>query len=244
MFLRSIKAENLKLKRSFIWMAFILIPCIPAIMGTFNYVQNQDILKAEWYSLWTQHTLFYANFFYGPLIALYCSYLWRLEHLNNNWNALMTTPIPISYVFLSKLAVAFKVTIMTQIWVGILYFICGKLVGLPGIIPFQIVGWLIRGSIGGVVIAALQLLLSMRIRSFSMPIAMALIGSILGLLISNMGKGMFWPYSLMMLGMNANKYQDMMVGKGLQFIISVTVYLVFIIVISIRKLKRDDIRTT
>ena len=71
MILRSVKAERLKLKHSCIWLAFLIIPVLPAIMGTGNYMMNREILKEQWYSLWTQHTLFYSNFFYGPLIAIY-----------------------------------------------------------------------------------------------------------------------------------------------------------------------------
>lgn len=74
MLLRCIRAENKKLKHSIIFFACILIPVIPAIMGGFNYVQNTGILTQKWYSLWTQVTLFYANFFlrapHRPLLLL------------------------------------------------------------------------------------------------------------------------------------------------------------------------------
>ncbi len=75
MLLSCIKSEKLKLRHSFLWIAFILIPLIPTIMGTGNYLSNLSILKSEWISLWTQETLFYSNFFFAPMIAIYCSYL-------------------------------------------------------------------------------------------------------------------------------------------------------------------------
>lgn len=62
MLLRCIQAENMKLKHSVIYLAFIAIPIIPAIMGTFNYLQNLELLKSSWYSLWTQITLFMLPF--------------------------------------------------------------------------------------------------------------------------------------------------------------------------------------
>ncbi len=102
MLIHCIKAENLKLKHSCIWLACLIIPCIPAVMGVFNYLQNLELLKSGWYSLWSQLSLFYASFFYAPLIGLYCSYIWRLEHLNNNWNVLMTTPVTVPCVFFGK----------------------------------------------------------------------------------------------------------------------------------------------
>ena len=89
-----VKTEQKKLRHSHLWLAFLVIPLLPAFMGAANYVNNLELLKSEWYSLWTQHSLFYANFFYAPLIALYCSYIWRVEHLHYNWNQLMTMPVP------------------------------------------------------------------------------------------------------------------------------------------------------
>ena len=52
---RCIQAENRKLHASPIWGLFFALPFISAIYGTFNYLQNLEILKDGWYSLWTQH---------------------------------------------------------------------------------------------------------------------------------------------------------------------------------------------
>lgn len=239
---KCIKAENLKLRHSCIWMACAVIPVIPAIMGTFNYRNNLGILQSEWYSLWTQITLFYSSFFYAPLIGLYCSYLWRLEHLNNNWNVLMTTPVPVRNVFFSKLAVIFKVTLLTQLWVGVLYFICGKLCHLPGFIPLRILTWLIRGTLAAAAVGTLQLLLSMVIRSFAVPVGIALAGSILGFIISNKGYGMYCPYSVMLLGMNANKSEDSLRQGPFPFLASLCVFFLLFTRISIWYLKKRDVR--
>lgn len=240
---RCIWAENKKLAHSYIWIACFLIPVIPAIMGTFNYLGNLGILKSEWYSLWTQLTLFYSNFFYAPLVALYCSYLWRMEHLNNNWNVLMTAPVPIPHIYFGKLIIILKVTLFTQLWLGILYFICGKLSHLPGIFPLEILLWLLRGTLAAIAIGSLQLLLSMVIRSFALPIGISLIGSILGLLLSNKGLALYWPYSMMLLGMNANKAEDMLSGSTLFFLLANLFYALLFTGIALFLLKKRDIRT-
>ncbi len=240
MLLTCVKTEKMKLRHSYIQLVFLVIPILPAFMGAGNYLQNLELLKSEWYSLWTQQSLFYSDFFYGPLIALYCSYIWRVEHLNYNWNTLMTMPVSEGTVFLSKLVLAFGCTIALQCWMGVLYVITGKLVGLPGMPPVQIFFWLMRGSFGGLVIAAFQLLMSMVIRSFAVPIALALLGSIAGLLASNSGAGLFWPYSLMLMGMNANKTEDM-VGNVLGFGISTAVFLVLFTGAGILYLKKRDV---
>ncbi len=96
--------------------------CSPAFMGTFNYLQNIEILKDGWYSLWTQHTLFTCYFFLPATIAVYCSYLFRLEHTNHNWNCVMTLPVSALHLYLAKLIMASAMVIMTQLWVGVCLF--------------------------------------------------------------------------------------------------------------------------
>ncbi len=243
MLLRCIRAEMRKLKSSILFPACIIIPVIPTVMGTFNYLQNIGILKDQWYSLWTQHTLFYSTFFYAPLIALYCSYMWRLEHRSNNWNVFMTAPVPISCLYFGKLTVIFFVALITQGWVGILYLIAGKLAGLPGLCPAEVLFWLLRGTLAAIAVGALQLLLSMFIRSFSIPIGIALAGGVIGMLISNEGFGIYWPYSLVLMGMNSNKSADVLSGNSLLFVLSAVLYFLLFYLIAVRILKTRDIRT-
>ena len=235
-----IKTEQMKLKHSHLWLVFLAIPLLPTGLGAGNYVNNIGILKSEWYSLWTQHSLFYANFFYGPLIAIYCSYIWRVEHLNYNWNSLMTMPTAERDIFLAKLFLALRCTVILQLWVGVLFAISGKLVGLQGLPPLEILLWLLRGSLGGMVTAALQLVLSMVIRSFALPIAIALLGSVAGFLMTSSGYGMIWPYSLMMMGMNANKNTDAL-SSPVGFAAALCVFLVLFISMGIWYLKHKDV---
>ena len=54
---KAVHAERLKLRRSPVWLAFIALPMISAFFGTFNYLNNIELLKSEWLSLWTQHSL-------------------------------------------------------------------------------------------------------------------------------------------------------------------------------------------
>ena len=95
MLLRCIRAENRKLHASPIWFMFFILPIISAGYGTFNYLQNLEILRDGWYSLWTQHTLFYSLFFFPCMVAVYAAYLWRLEHIGHNWNLIMAEPVPV-----------------------------------------------------------------------------------------------------------------------------------------------------
>ena len=70
---RCILAENRKLHASPIWAMFFLLPILSATYGTFNYLQNLEILTDGWYSLWTQHTLFYSMLFFPAMVATYAA---------------------------------------------------------------------------------------------------------------------------------------------------------------------------
>lgn len=131
------------------------------------------------------------QFFYAPLIAVYCAYLWRLENFNRNRNALLAAPVPIPCLYLAQFLAISCVTLLTQLWVGVLFLICGLITGLQGFPPLDTIIWLLRGCVGGLAIAALQLFFSSFIRSFALPIAMALLGSVAGLLFSSAGFGLF-----------------------------------------------------
>ena len=58
---RCILAENRKLHASPIWAMFFVLPILSATYGTFNYLQNLEILTDGWYSLWTQHQQKFAK---------------------------------------------------------------------------------------------------------------------------------------------------------------------------------------
>ena len=111
---RCILAENRKLHASPIWAMFFVLPILSATYGTFNYLQNLEILTDGWYSLWTQHTLFYSMLFFPAMVATYAAYLWRLEHLGHNWNLIMASPVPPLDLFAAKFAVVTKLALLTH----------------------------------------------------------------------------------------------------------------------------------
>ncbi len=241
---RCICAENRKLHASPIWVMFFVLPIISAAYGTFNYLQNLDILKDGWYSLWTQHTLFYASFFFPAMVAVYAAYLWRLEHLGHNWNLIMAAPVKSIDLFLSKFIIVTKLAILTHMFVFMLYYLCGRLFAhLSGWPPVALPSFLLRGAIGALAVIAVQLLLSMIIRSFAVPVFLGLIGGIAGILMGAKGHPLLWPYSLMQLGMNANKSEDIIAGQYFQFFASCIIWLAALLLLTRFLLKKRDVRT-
>jgi len=237
---RAIRAEQIKLKHSPVWLAFLVLPILPAVMGTFNYVQNVGILQDEWFSLWTQHTLFSCYFFLPAIIGVYCSYLCRLEHSEHNWNSTLTAPVSFFSVYFSKLFSASIMVLLTQAWIGLLFIISGKIVGLNTALPQELPIWLLGGALGGIVISALQLCISLVIRSFAVPVGLSLIGGIAGLPVLSKGYGVWFPYSILSVGMYANNTNIDKNGSLVTLLVNSVLFLILFSTFAVLWLKKRD----
>lgn len=242
MFMRSVAAERLKLRRSRLWMILMILPLISVLIGTGNFYMNQGVLKNEWYSLWSQVALFYGEFFFPILIAICCAYIWRLEHFNKNWNKIMTIPVNVGNIFLAKLFMIGLLLIFVQGSLFVLYLLAGFLIGLPPELPAELFGWLFRGWIAGMTIAALQLALSMRFRSFALPVGIGLCLTFFGLGMYVMKMGMLFPHSLLTIGMGVLSQTGFSsIEEHLQFFTMNFLYIWVISIISIRWLRKKDV---
>lgn len=242
MLFKLLKTEKMKLKRSPIWLAFLILPVIPAFLGTMNYLGNIEILKSEWYSLWTQHTLFTCYFFLPILLGVYCSYIMHEEENNRNWNRVLTMPVKRSMVFVSKLLTAGRMIFFSELWIAVLFILSGKLIGMTASVPYrELITWCLLGTLGAMVMAALQLLISLYVKSFALPVGIALAGGLSGLLFLWKHMGHLWPYSLMAYGMNSNAPQELIKSGYLQFVLICIVYLVLFTAAGGRILSKRDV---
>ena len=240
MFSRTIRAERIKLHHSPVWLAFLVLPLIPTVLGSFNYLQNIEILQSEWYSLWSQQTLFNCFFFLPALIGVYASYLYSIEHQNHNWNLIMTMPVRSVYFVLSKLLSAAVMVTLTQVWTGLLFVLSGKIIGLRSAVPADLPIWLLYGAIGGIVISAVQLAISLVIRSFAVPVGVALMGGISGLVVLSKGYGLWYPHAMIALGMQANQPDGSMQINSGQFLANSLLFIGISLIFSILWIRKRD----
>lgn len=238
---RCIYAECLKLRHSNMCFILMVLPILSIIIGCANYYFNQKVLLNGWYSLWTQVSLFYGEFFLPVLIAICCAYVSRLEHMNKNWNAVMTAPISVTNIFVSKLFMVSTLIFMVQIFFCILYIFAGKLSGLSQNIPIETFGWLFRGWIASTSLSAVQLGLSLRIRSFSVPIGISICAVFIGLGLYVTNIGMFFPYSILTIGMGVLSQEGLVRNEHILFYIMNFVFLLLASTVSICHLKRGDV---
>lgn len=199
---QSLSAEWLKLRHSRIGIVLAVLPVISLLIGCANYALNREVLTNGWYSLWTQVSLFYGEFFLPILVAIVCAWVCRLEHLNRNWNLVLTAPVPVAAVFMAKWIAASLLILLAQAMFMGLYGIAGLLLALPGPFPAETIGWALRGWYACLSISALQLGLSLRIRSFAVPVGFSLAAVLIGLGLYVAKWGFYFPYSLLTIGMH------------------------------------------
>lgn len=232
--------ELIKIRRTPVWIAFLVLPLISALIGTANYLNNLALLKSTWYSLWTQHSLFFCYFFMPPLIGVYAGYLWRLEHSGSNWNMVLVNT-PVWRLVLGKTAVCCVITFFTVGWLCILYVLCGRYAGITEPVPPALAEWFACGVLGGAAVCAMQCFLSLVIRSFAIPVGLALLGGFAGLASTVAGHYYLLPYSLMSRGMRANN-PDLAVDL-FEYICYSVFFIVLFYVLSIWYIKRHDVKT-
>lgn len=240
----AINAEILKLKHSGIFIPTLGLSILCVLIGSGNYFANKAVFSVpEWQALWTQVALFYGDFFYPIMAAICAAYLWRMEHTNHNWNSLMTAPISENIVFLSKFLILTIIGFLTQLFLMLIYYCVGIFAfhfksDFPIAMAF---GWLIYGWIAAISISAMQLYLSMRIRSFSIPIGISFGFCIIGLILYGLKIGKIFPNSLLILGIGATEATAIPLSEGISIGIVSIIYSCIFYILATYFLKKSDI---
>ena len=179
-------AEAIKLRRSSAWVVAVLLPLLAVITGTVNFIVNRESFEG-WISLSSQITLFYSMMFCSLGIALLASTVWRVEHRGTSWNAMRTTPHSPAAVALAKtLVILVPVLAMQGVLLALAWLAGITVAGLGPAIPTAFVASGLLAALGALPLVAVQSLLSMLMRSFAAPVAVAFLGCVVsfGLLAS------------------------------------------------------------
>ncbi len=175
-----LKIEFKKLKLFSLLTTILIIPLLANIFGTINYLQNQEILKNKWESLWTQTSLFYFMFFIIPLISIIVSSLWSVDH-KAGLKLIRTSPIKNISFIMSKSIVSLILISLCQIYFIVLFIMSGKFIcgfEIEGLgLYFYYIGISILSSIP---IIAIMNYLSLKFKSLGLIVLNSILISIFG----------------------------------------------------------------
>ncbi|MFC4334632.1 ABC transporter permease [Salininema proteolyticum] len=175
------RAELIKLKRSSTWIIALILPLLAVVTGTINLANNDEVLSAGWASFTSQVVLFYGMLFFSIGISLLAATVWRMEHRGTNWNLLLTNTVRPVRLVLVKIGVILVLVAAMQLVLIAATAIAGVFVlRLDDPFPwdFALVGVIAVGA--ALPLIAVQSLLSMSMKSFAAPVALCLVGCVIG----------------------------------------------------------------
>ncbi|MFE3456321.1 ABC transporter permease [Nocardiopsis aegyptia] len=195
----SVHAEFLKLKRSLTWAVVVLLPVIAVLAGAMTTFVPGGVLSDGWHTLWIRSIGFHGMALLPVGVALLASLVWRVEHGNGNWNALMGQPVPTAQVVIAKAAAVSVLAAAMQAFLVATVIALGTLAfGLPGTLPAEYWASSLVVIVACVPVAALQSGLSALLRSFAAPVAIAFVltGLSTTLLMNGADAASVLPYAL------------------------------------------------
>lgn len=176
--MNAFSTEMIKLRRSQARAVVVLLPLIIAGVGTFNTIASGAELTEGWRTLWLRTVVFWGLFPLTLGVAVLASLVWKSEHRGGNWNALMSGPVTSARIVIAKTAVVATLTAAMNIVMLAAVVVLGKVVfSLDGTLPSELLATGALIVVGSLPVAALQSALSMAVRSFAVPIAIALVGA-------------------------------------------------------------------
>lgn len=174
----AVLAELTKLRRSLSGAVVVLLPVVLVLTGSvMTLLEGQD-LENGWHTLWMRSIVFYGMFPLPVGIAILASLVWRVEHRGSAWNALMSGPTSSLRIVLAKSAVITALCAIMQVIAVVVCVLLGRAAfGLPGSLPAEYLGVSAMIVLASMPVVVLQSGLSMVLRSFAAPIAVAFVGA-------------------------------------------------------------------
>ena len=184
-FIHSFQSERLKTKRSLaLWIVVIggfFTPAIVTIIRLVQYKTLPTLYSSDqfWTQLWQNSWESMAIFLLPMGVVLATSLITQIEYKNNTWKQVHTTPLSLTTIFLSKLAVIvimmFQFFVLFNIGIYLSAIIPYLLVsGVPyPTAPFPYLYFLEQNLlyfIDCLPIIALQYLISLKFKNFLVPV--------------------------------------------------------------------------
>lgn len=170
--------ELLKLKRSLSWSIVIALPVLIVLSGMVNSLAAGQPPQDGWQTMWLRSVVFLGLFPLPIGVGILASLVWRAEHRGGNWNALMSGTTSTLGLVTAKAATVGLLSALMQGVLLVSITVIGKAAfGLDGILPLKYWGLGLLIALSCLPVAALQSALSLLMRSFATPIAVALVGA-------------------------------------------------------------------
>ncbi|KZS43283.1 lantibiotic ABC transporter permease [Paenibacillus glucanolyticus] len=164
---RLLTAEFIKMQWLIVGVLITADVWVGSSLGIMQLDSLKEFFVPNWSTLYMYMVYFHAMFFYplycGILASLICLY----EHRHGGWKLLLALPLSRNQVYYSKFILLIGILAVIQLVFLISYLVTGTIVAVPGDIVWSSIGYsIIGGWVAMMPLAALQLWLSTKIKSF------------------------------------------------------------------------------
>ncbi|WP_455920281.1 ABC transporter permease [Priestia megaterium] len=202
-----LNVEKLKLKRSKIWILYILGPLIGVMLAYTNFYNNYELFVQpgdnEWIEAWTQVAIFMGPFVLPIMVGVYAAFVCRSEHVSGGWKQLLALPVQRTKIFLGKFLITATMIAVTLFMVLILFLGVGLVKGINGELPMlTLIGYCIKGFLACLPLMLLQLIISIRSKTFGIPLAVSIVFTLPAIIVASTPLGQIYPWTQPMLAMS------------------------------------------
>ena len=239
-FVRLVRAEWLKLRRSLIWLLILAVPLMVFVLGvaiiaTGNSTSEWDRMAMSGAAIW--------RFFLLPMTATALTALMaQLEHGSRGWSYMLALPHRKTSVFTAKALIVIAVMALISLLVGISNIASGIVAGwlapdeaMQGPVPIVLLSKiLLKMWLTGWLVVAIQFAVAMRFASFAVPVVVGIAGTFVAVVATSAKQGLYFPWLMATNILNADA------GKAEQALIMGSVGGALLFALSILWLARRD----
>jgi hypothetical protein len=214
--MKILKVELLKTRRSLALLMMFACPFMVVLLGFL--IQFERKTKMPWDIYWANGSAIWCYFMLPLYIALVTVLLNGFEHKNAAWRLMLTFPISIRELYISKLILGWifvigaNVVLLLMLMLTIMVFsMMGHDVG--EILPVKVLSDLTKASFTALPILILQHCLSWKFSSIVTPLSVGVIST---MAITQLGQSKYWiyyPWSYVMMAVHGK--DDAMQNKAL-----------------------------
>ncbi|HEY5548385.1 MAG TPA: ABC transporter permease [Coriobacteriia bacterium] len=164
--LKVLRAELIKLP-------WLLVGGIALAGPAFSVLLGGTDTGEGWASSFGNVAVAYSWLFYPLLAGVFAALICRVEHATGGWKLTLTLPVRRTHVYLAKYIVLAGVLALTNLVFGAAFLVAGTVAGIQGAVPYSTIGMaLLSGWVAVLPLAALQLWVSSRWKSFGAALAL------------------------------------------------------------------------
>lgn len=176
--------EVLKIRRSKLWIPILVLPVLAILFGTGNYLGNREVLQIEWLSLFTQVYFFYGLLFFPTLVGLLVAFIWHNEHKKNALKLMLLSRYSPLAMVMTKSGLVFGLVLLAQLFLLFLYGLVGSFLNFEMAFPWVLCAYTLVGTFFILPLISFQSYLSLRVKSFALPVACAMALGLVGLFVT------------------------------------------------------------